>query len=77
VLEHAEEDPMDTVYTMINTVTLMGMWNNTDSLIIYIDVPHQVKSITQDRRLVTVTTDLDVFTIMRSDKTTPIWRVLA
>ena len=69
----------NTAYALISTLDLLSdwvSWGADSGLVVYLDYPHQVISMTQDKRNLTVVTDQDVFTIPRGDKTTKMWKVL-
>lgn len=63
----------------ISTADLTTRWNDYGMdtyLVVYLDKPHQVQSITQTRSDVVVTTDYDTFVIPRGDKQNLMWRIL-
>lgn len=66
----------DTAYDTISTTDLMARWDVTDSLVVYMDRPHQIRAINQDGNNVAVVTNLDTFLIPRSDKHIKMWTVL-
>lgn len=69
-----------TNYDFISTTDLLNRYNGLawdDTLVVYLDVPHQIDTITQDKRDVIVSTDRDTFVIPRGDKPILMWRVLA
>lgn len=71
----------DTMYATISTTDLIDNWISyglVSGLVVYLDIPHQVQAIDAPRKGdVIVTTDKDVFTIPRGNKSTKMWKILA
>lgn len=81
ILPGSHRDTVNFMVKLVNidTTDLMTRWDDYGagtSLVVYLEVPHRVQSITEDKKNVWITTDRDILCVPRHEKHLKKWRIL-